>query len=222
MVAHELRTPLTTLIVGSRILLGDTRKARRREVARDVAVEAQRLADAVEDLLVLVDLEAPPADREPVSLQATVRAAIERASRLAPDLSIRTLLAADAPPVVADGGAVTHLVRNLVAAAVDGAGESGLLEVALLGAPGGGVAIRLAGRPDRRATSAPRATPRLRDVATHLIADRLGGRLEIATGRGVVRADLLLPARGDASGAPGGDDDRGEIPRAEDSTVGPA
>lgn len=199
-VAHELRTPLTSLVVGSRTLLGDVNKARRREIVRNVAVEAQRLADAVEDLLVLASPEVPPVDPEPVSLQATVRAAIDRASPLAPELSVRTLIAADVHPVVADGGAIAHVVRNLVAAAIDAAGDGGLLEAVLFGAEAGGITLRLAGRPDARAKPGRRPSAPLRDGATRLLAARLGGTLQLITTRDTVRADLVLPVGDDPGG----------------------
>jgi hypothetical protein len=197
-VAHELRTPLTSLVVGSRILLGDSvNKARRREVARDVAAEAQRLSDAVEDLLVLAGLESSAGEAEPVSLQATVRAEIDRAGRLMPDLSVRTLLPPDVAPVVADARAVGHLVRNLVAAAVDAAGERGLVEVALVGDPAGRVRLRAAGRPGRRAAAAGRPAAPLRDVAGRVLAERLGGSLAGTSGPAGSRFELVLPAGGD-------------------------
>jgi hypothetical protein len=202
--AHELRTPLTSLVVGSRILLGDAvDKARRREVVRDVAAEAQRLSDAVEDLLVLADLEATAAvDPEPVSLQVALRTELDRASRLVPDLSVRTLLAADAPPLIADGGIVGHLVRNLVAVAVDAVGERGLVEAVLVGEPGGRVRLRVVGRRDRRdaESAAGRPAAPLRDVASHVLAERLGGTLSVATGAAFARADLIVPL---GEGAPG-------------------
>lgn len=196
-VAHELRTPLTSLVVGSRILLGDSvNKARRREIVRDVAAEAQRLSDAVEDLLVLAGLEATAAvDPEPVSLQATLRAEIDRASRLVPELSVRTLLAADVPPIAADGGIVEHLVRNLVAVAVDAAGDRGLVEAILVEEPGRRIRVRVVGRlPRREATSVVRPAAPLRDVASRVLAERLGGTLSVATGAAFARAELLLPA----------------------------
>lgn len=202
-VAHELRTPLTSLVVASQILLGNSvSKARRREVVRDVAAEAQRLSDAVEDLLVLAGLEGGGVDPEPVSVQASVRAEIDRASGLVPDLSVRTLLAADVPPVVADGGSVEHLVRNLVAVAVDAAGDRGLVEVVLVREPGSRIRLRAIGRPDRRdaASVAGRSAGPLRDVASRVLAARLGGTFAVAAGSADARAELVLPA---GEGAPG-------------------
>jgi nitrogen-specific signal transduction histidine kinase len=201
-VAHELRTPLTSVVVGTRLLLDNSIKAgRRREIAHDVAAEAQRLANAVEDLLVLAGFEGAAVQGDPVSLQASVHVELAMACRLAPDLTVRTLLARDVPPVVADAGRVEHLVRNLVAGAAVAAGENGQLEVAVVRAPAGGVSIRVAGRPRRRdgAAAAHRAgAAPLRDVATRIIAERLGGRLSRAFDRGAQRASVVLPV-GDTS-----------------------
>jgi len=196
-VAHELRTPLTSLVVGSRILLGDSvDKARRREVVRDVAAEAQRISSAVEDLLVLAGLEASEVDPEPVSLQASVRREIERVSRLVPELSVRTLLASDIPPVFADGGTVGHLVRNLLAAAVDAAGDRGLVEVILVGEPGRRIRLRVVGRPAARdaASVVGRPAALMREVASRLLAERLGGTLVVAAASARIRAEVVLPA----------------------------
>lgn len=205
LIAHELRTPLTSLVVGSRILLnGAVNGARRREVARDVAAEAQRLSGAVEDLLVLAGLEATAADPEPVSLQGGVRVEVGRAAHLAPQLRVRTLLASDVPPVVADGRVVQHLVRNLVAMAAEVAGDRGLVEAVLVGIPGGGIRLRVAGRPDRRDAPAGVGRPAapLRDVATRVLAERLGATLLVVADPAAAVAELTLPTGGEgASGA---------------------
>jgi nitrogen-specific signal transduction histidine kinase len=195
-IAHELRTPLTSLVVGTRILgVDEINPGDRQNIARDVAVETQRLANAVEDLLVVTGLDSPHAADEPVSLQATVRAELDRACRLAPELTVRMLLADDVPTVMTDERSVQHLVRNLIASAVTAAGERGKLEAVVATSPTGAARIRVAGRARRRDRLTPirRVGTPLRDGAASVLAERLGGSLARSSERGVERASLTFP-----------------------------
>lgn len=193
-VAHELRTPLTTLILGSRILLDNPVGAGlRRDVLHDVAAEAQRLSDAVEDLLVLAGLEATAHEVEPVSIQAAVRAELDRASRVARRLRVRALLPADVAPVVTDAGVLRHLVHDLVTASVEAAGERGVLEVILARMPADGARLCISARPAPAAGDAvARPAAPLRRAAVRTLADRIGACLLLEEHAGRTRAELSL------------------------------
>jgi signal transduction histidine kinase len=116
--AHELRTPLTTVYGGAELLtrhgLPD---ATRREAARSVATAAEQLHRVIEDLVVLVRWQGERSDdAEPVLLQPILRAEVDRfgSDAVRVDLRVEERL----PPVTAVGGAVEHIVRNVLVHAV--------------------------------------------------------------------------------------------------------
>src|SRR5258708_2296543 len=79
--SHELRTPVTTIYGGAQLLAkGELKADRRRALAEDVRVEADRLYRLVEDLVILVNSERDGIrpGGEPVAVGRLVSAAIER------------------------------------------------------------------------------------------------------------------------------------------------
>ena len=126
--SHELRTPVTTIYGGAQLLAKRDLKAdRRRALAEDVRVEADRLYRLVEDLVILVHSERDgirPVG-EPVAVGRLVSAAIEREVARHPGVKIALLGASDAAADGADEEMVTHVIRNLLDNAIRYGGEQG-------------------------------------------------------------------------------------------------
>ncbi|MCK9518778.1 MAG: PAS domain-containing sensor histidine kinase [Dehalococcoidia bacterium] len=81
LVSHELRTPLTAILAGSRLMSHELSAEQQREVAAEVATNADRLATLVENMLILArpESDSPTAsDLEPLQLQRIVAAAVKR------------------------------------------------------------------------------------------------------------------------------------------------
>lgn len=136
--SHELRTPVTTIYGGAQLLATkDLSSDRRRSLAADVRVEADRLYSLVEDLVILVRSERDgihPVD-EPVAIGRLIIGAIEREIIRHPDAHIRLLGDRDAAVDRADEGLVTHVLRNLLDNALRYGGAAGPIEVIVGGSP---------------------------------------------------------------------------------------
>src|SRR5258705_809667 len=130
--SHELRTPVTTIYGGAQLLANRELKAdRRRAVAEDVRVEADRLYRLVEDLVILVNSEGDgirPVG-EPVAVGRLVSAAIEREVAHHPGVKIALLGASDATADGADEEMVAHVIRNLLDNAIRYGARKGPIEV---------------------------------------------------------------------------------------------
>jgi two-component system sensor histidine kinase KdpD len=130
--SHELRTPVTTIYGGAQLLAKDDLKAnRRRALAEDVRVEADRLYRLVEDLVILVNSERDgirPVG-EPVAVGRLVSAAIEREVAHHPGVKIALLGASDATADGADEEMVAHVIRNLIDNAIRYGARKGPIEV---------------------------------------------------------------------------------------------
>jgi K+-sensing histidine kinase KdpD len=130
--SHELRTPVTTIYGGAELLAKNELKAdRRRALAEDVRVEADRLYRLVEDLVILVNSERDgirPVG-EPVAVGRLVSAAIEREVAHHPGVKIALLGASDATADGADEEMVSHVIRNLLDNAIRYGARKGPIEV---------------------------------------------------------------------------------------------
>ena len=132
--SHELRTPMTTIYAGARILAThDLSPERRRALATDVSLEAERLYRLVEDLIVLARSEGDGIHpvNEPVAVGRLAIEAIEREILARPGLQIRLLGSHDAATDVADEGMVAHVLRNLLDNAIRHGGMAGPIEVTI-------------------------------------------------------------------------------------------
>jgi signal transduction histidine kinase len=174
--SHELRTPITTVYAGSTVLAQDDRLPPdvRRELAQDVASEADRLFRIVEDLLVLARLDRGELDlaREPVLVQRIVTDTIRIERRRWPSVTLVPTLPTGLPAVAGDPRAVAHVVRNLVANGARNANPGGQVEVVLEGGSDG-VTVRILDR-GRESTEAAGAGVGL-FVCRRLVA-AMGGR----------------------------------------------
>jgi K+-sensing histidine kinase KdpD len=130
--SHELRTPVTTIYGGAQLLAkGELKADRRRALAEDVRVEADRLYRLVEDLVILVNSERDgirPVG-EPVAVGRLVSAAIEREVTRHPGVKIALLGASDATADGADEEMVAHVIRNLLDNAIRYGAGKGPIEV---------------------------------------------------------------------------------------------
>jgi K+-sensing histidine kinase KdpD len=165
--SHELRTPVTTIYGGAQILATrDLPDERRRALAADVGLEAERLFRIVEDLVMLMRSERgdiKPA-REPVAVGRLVVAAVEHELAQNPERRIRYLGASDAAVDDADEGLLVHVVRNLLDNGIRNSSAGDTIEV-VVSVDGDEVAVRVLDRgqgtadPDRRDSINPAATP---------------------------------------------------------------
>lgn len=131
--SHELRTPITSIYSGIELL----RRHRldpsvRTDVIDDIAVEAESLYRIVDDLLVMVRLEAGTAVglQEPVLVRPVVEATVADERRRWPTTTFDVRLPKDLPAVRADDGLLRQVLRNL------------LSNAAKYGRPDGTVTIR--------------------------------------------------------------------------------
>ena len=132
-VAHELRTPLTVIQGNLQALLDGVYPLERAEIAT-IYDETRLLSRLVADLRELAQAEAGQLQ---LNLQPTDLAAILRqtADSFAPfaeakGVTIRTDLAENLPPVLADGDRVGQIVRNLVSNGLRHAASGGNVAIA--------------------------------------------------------------------------------------------
>jgi len=124
-ITHELRTPLTTIYAGSSVLArrATLSQPATRTRALDISLEAARLYDIIENLLLIARLERrilDPID-EPVDLRQVVSAATRVTTERFPDLRITNHPSRPVPLVHGDATYVEQAVRNLILAFVRGA-----------------------------------------------------------------------------------------------------
>jgi signal transduction histidine kinase len=153
--SHELRTPITTIYVGSRLLAREEdAPAARRDIAADIEAEAERLFRLVEDLLVVTHSERGALEMavEPVLLQHVVETSVRLERERSPGTKFVVSVREDLPPVEADSRHVVHLMRNLLANAVEhSGGEEGSDRIDVdIATNGEGVSVRIVDRGRRK------------------------------------------------------------------------
>jgi K+-sensing histidine kinase KdpD len=148
--SHELRTPITTIYAGSKVLAReappDTETGR--ELASDIAAEAERLFRLVEDLLVMTRIERGVLQlaNEPVLLQRVTAAAIRMESAHWPSTRIGLSGEVDLPAVSGDATYVEQVVRNLLSNAAKYSPPDAEVEVRLEPGEDGLVSCRVLDR----------------------------------------------------------------------------
>ena len=200
--SHELRTPVTTIYGGAQLLAKRQLKGeRRRALAEDVSIEADRLYRLVEDLVILVnsDRDGIRPVGEPVAIGRLVSAAIEREVDRHPGVKIALFGARDAAADGADEEMVEHVIRNLLDNAIRYGADAGPIEVIVEQTPSE-VAVRindhgsppeLDGQPfgltaRRPVTAAARAGAGIGLYVADRLVRAMGGRMwaERAAGKG--------------------------------------
>ncbi|HEY7133301.1 MAG TPA: ATP-binding protein [Candidatus Limnocylindrales bacterium] len=167
--SHELRTPLTTIYAGSSVLARRPRLSppATRTLAVDISLEAARLYDLVENLLVIARLERrilDPID-EPVDVARALEAAVRLVGERFPDSRIRRRGARHAPRVHGDATYVDQACRNVLVSLVRAAAR-----------PGAGLAVRL--DVDR---AAGEVAVRVRDEGPLLPAEQVARAFDLPT-----------------------------------------
>lgn len=132
-VSHEIRTPLNAIIGFSDVMMnerfGPVGNERYREYLKDIHASGTHLISLVNDLLDLSKIEAGKLELspEPVNLndltQQTVALMQPQASR--ERIIIRTSLAPELPPVVADARSVKQIMLNLLSNSIKFTGAGG-------------------------------------------------------------------------------------------------
>ena len=117
--SHELRTPLAVVVGYAELMQRRNDEDFRREASGRILEAAERLANAIDDLLVVFAIEAGylPVDLQPVDLEAALRHAIEPFEARHPECALAITAGDDAwPAVYADeehlGRVLTDLLRN--------------------------------------------------------------------------------------------------------------
>lgn len=123
--SHELRTPLAVLITGAEVLLRHPEPDLElyREGLERSRNAAERLRDAVGELLVDARGRARVLDRRPTDVTALVREVFEEVGALAASRSVRLELRGEAAEAPVDGPSVRRAIANLVHNAVKHAPE---------------------------------------------------------------------------------------------------
>lgn len=118
--SHELRTPLAVLITGAEVLLRhpDPDLALYREGLERSRNAAERLRDAVGELLVDARGRARVIDRRPTEITALVREVFAETAAFAASRTVHLELHGDAAEAPVDGPSVHRAIANLVHNAV--------------------------------------------------------------------------------------------------------
>jgi len=120
-VSHELRTPLTVIRTAAFNLRGKiaSRPDQVERYGKLIQDESEKLAVLMEQILRYGSSRTGRVirEREPVSIEALIEEGL-RSSRVGPDLVIEKQIAPGLPPVLGDGQALKHALRNLIDNAV--------------------------------------------------------------------------------------------------------
>jgi PAS domain S-box-containing protein len=118
LVSHELRTPVTTIFGNAQLLRAraDTLEPERRDaMLDDIADDAARLRDVIENLLLLTRLGSDePIDVEPVLLSRTLESAVGAFRRRHPNRSIRLAALPREAIVEAQASSIGQVIENLL------------------------------------------------------------------------------------------------------------
>ena len=115
--SHELRTPLTSIRGYTDLMQSGAldEPAAREDALRRIQAESGRMAELVDDLLVLARLDqGRPLERAPVDLVAVASDAVKDARAVAPDQPIELLVPDRQVVVQGDEGRLRQVVANLL------------------------------------------------------------------------------------------------------------
>jgi two-component system, OmpR family, sensor histidine kinase KdpD len=216
-VSHDLRTPLATIRAAAGSLADpdvDLPAEVRRQTARAIDAEAERLNRLVGDLLDMSRIEGGTlvADVEEIPLDELIRPAVERASAAAGNRAIELDLPPDVPNVRADAALLDRVVANLLENAVKYARPDDAIRVRGFASTDATVSLTVEdggpGVPDEalpllfdrfyrveRAAEGPRRGFGLGLAVVRGLVDAMGGTVSAArSGLGGLAVTVVLPA----------------------------
>jgi PAS domain S-box-containing protein len=146
-ISHEIRTPLNTVLGFSEVMMeerfGPIGNERYREYVKDIHVAGGHLVSLINDLLDLSKIEAGKLDLTfaSVNLNGLVQqcVALMQPQANRERIIIRTSLAPNLPPVVADARSIRQIVLNLLSNSIKFTGAGGQVIVSTAAGDGGSV-----------------------------------------------------------------------------------
>jgi PAS domain S-box-containing protein len=149
-ISHEIRTPLNTVLGFSEVMMeeqfGPIGNERYREYVKDIHVAGGHLVSLINDLLDLSKIEAGKLDLAfaSVNLNGLVQqcVALMQPQANRERIIIRTSLAPNLPPVVADARSIRQIVLNLLSNSIKFTGAGGQVIVST-GVGDGGAVLRV-------------------------------------------------------------------------------
>lgn len=150
-VSHELRTPVSVISSAAENLAGGivTDPSRVKQYGSRIHVEARRLGDTVERVLLYAGIESGRAvgHRAPTSVESLITEALAASASAVDEAgaSVETDIAPDLPPILADRMALRSTIQNLIGNAIKYGGAGKWLRLEARTRPGrGGDEIRIA------------------------------------------------------------------------------
>ena len=197
--SHELRTPLNAIIGFSELLKSDMAITddKRREYAGDVHSSGKHLLNVINDILDISRIEAGKLtlDEDVVSVAEIVETCLRMARPRAEErgVEIHNHIADQTPRLTADRRLVLQTVLNLVSNAVKFTDAGGRVDVRVVFAPAGGVAVTVS---DTGIGMSPDDVKRVGEP--FLQVDGRHARNFEGTGLGLVIAKRLIELHGGA------------------------
>jgi signal transduction histidine kinase len=135
LISHELRSPISTVVGNGLLLLNRghlLEEEDRTQALQDIVTEADRLHRVIENLLLLVRVEAgQKLDVEPVHLSSIIEEAVEGFYRRHSGREVKVFDSGDAPIALGEGTLITLIVDNLISNANKYSPEGAPIEVYL-------------------------------------------------------------------------------------------
>jgi signal transduction histidine kinase len=135
LISHELRSPISTVVGNGLLLLNRGHMLDdddRTQALQDIVTEADRLHRVIENLLLLVRVEAgQKLDVEPVNLTQIVHEAVDGFYRRHSGRRVEVHDEGDAPIALGEGTLITLIVDNLISNASKYSPDDALVEVFL-------------------------------------------------------------------------------------------
>lgn len=135
LISHELRSPISTVVGNGLLLLNRghlLEEEDKVQALQDIVTEADRLHRVIENLLLLVRVEAgQKLDVEPVDLSHIIQDAVAGFYRRHSGRKVEVFDAGDAPIALGEGTLITLIVDNLISNANKYSPEGALIEVYL-------------------------------------------------------------------------------------------
>ena len=117
LVSHELRTPISTILGNGLLLVRQWAmipQDDRQQALSDIASEAEKLQEIIENLLLITRMEAGSLDSDPLAMERLIEESIEDFRRMHPDRLLSFAPSAGLPPALGEPTLVPLIMRNLL------------------------------------------------------------------------------------------------------------